>query len=92
VYLWLTTSFTGKRSASCPTSSARSPTCILAFFVLIVLNAVLIGAGSLLLIAKTEDAALLGFALTFALGISSGMLDLMLRYVSLELSMVAVER
>lgn len=46
----------------------------------------------MILIFSTRDAALAGFSLTFAMSISSGMLDLMLRYVSLELTMVAVER
>ncbi|CED83809.1 Multidrug resistance-associated protein/mitoxantrone resistance protein, ABC superfamily [Phaffia rhodozyma] len=56
------------------------------------LNGILIGSAGLILLYSTQDAALAGFSLTFAMSISSGMLDLMLRYVSLELTMVAVER
>lgn len=45
-----------------------------------------------ILVLLGRDAASTGFALTFALNIGPGMLDLMLRYISLDLTMVSVER
>lgn len=58
------------------------------------LSAFLVGVTGLILlsIAENINASIAGFALTFALNISSDMLYLVRRYTALELTLVAVER
>ena len=90
VYLWLVTTFALLNSALTGCAGC----------VLLLLPSTRLGdsltcaafAASVVLILLSRDAAATGFALTWALQLGPSMLDLMLRYASLELTMVSVER